>query len=180
MDKETVSHVFEPFFTTKKAAEGTGLGLAMVFGIVKQHQGYITCYSEPGHGTMFKIYFPALGADDDSAETRVEAMPHGGSETILIVDDEDLIRDLGSKILTKAGYKVISASSGKEALEIYQLRGGEIALVILDLIMPEMGGAQCLETLLIIDPSVKLVIASGFFGSGQTTGNTRRRSKRVR
>jgi two-component system, cell cycle sensor histidine kinase and response regulator CckA len=168
MDKETLEHIFEPFYTTKNVGEGTGLGLAMVHGIVKNHGGTIKCYSEPGKGTTFKIYFPALISEEKEEGTIKRPMPQGGSETILLVDDEGFIRDLGSRILSKAGYKVITASNGKEALEIYQQRGAEIALVFLDLMMPEMGGKQCLQGLLSLNPSVKVIIASGFSANGPT------------
>jgi len=168
MDRDTLEHIFEPFYTTKAVGEGTGLGLAMVHGIVRQHGGHIRCYSEPGTGTTFKIYFPALVSDEEQEETTTREMPRGGSETILLVDDEEMIRDLGSRILTKAGYKVIKASNGKDALEVYQTRSYEIALVILDLIMPEMSGRQCLEGLLALDPSVKVIIASGYSANGPT------------
>jgi two-component system, cell cycle sensor histidine kinase and response regulator CckA len=168
MDKETAQHIFEPFFTTKGPCEGTGLGLAMVYGIVKQHGGHIICYSEPSHGTIFKIYFPVLVSGDELPEIEISAIPRGGSETILLVDDEPLIRDFGSRILMRAGYKVIAASNGKEALELYQACCHEIAVVILDLIMPEMGGKQCLAGLLSLDPSAKVIIASGYSASDAT------------
>jgi len=168
MDKDTVEHIFEPFFTTKAVGEGTGLGLAMVHGIVTHSGGHVRCYSEIGEGTTFKIYFPAQVADEVQAEQDARPMPPGGSETILLVDDEEFILDLGSRILTKAGYKVIKASNGKEAQEVYQARRDSIALVILDLIMPEMGGKQCLEILLGLNPSVKVVIASGYSADGPT------------
>ena len=103
MDKETLEHIFEPFYTTKGVGEGTGLGLAVVYGIVQQHGGHIKCYSEPGEGTTFKIYFPAIVSDEEPEEKTGRPMPRGGSETILLVDDEDMIRDLCSRILTKAG-----------------------------------------------------------------------------
>ena len=168
MDSETVDHIFEPFFTTKAPGEGTGLGLATVYGIVKQHNGHVVCRSVPGEGTTFEIYFPALVSKEEPKEPIVGTLPRGGSETILLVDDEELIRDVGSKILTKAGYKVITASNGKEAVEVYKQRKDEVSLVILDLIMPEMGGKQCLETLLEFDPSAKVIIASGYFPSEET------------
>ncbi|MGO9571019.1 MAG: PAS domain S-box protein [Desulfomonilaceae bacterium] len=168
MDKETLEHIFEPFYTTKGLGEGTGLGLAMVHGIVRQHGGHIRCYSEPGHGATFKIYFPAMVSDEVKEEEAVRKMPRGGSETILLVDDEELIRDLGARNLTKAGYKVITASDGKEALQVYQERSHDIDLVILDLIMPEMGGKQCLEGLLSLNPSAKVIIASGYSADGPT------------
>ena len=168
MDKETLKRVFEPFYTTKGVGEGTGLGLAMVHGIVKHHEGYITCYSEPGHGTTFKIYFPADTAIEEVEKIEVKPIPQGGSETILLVDDEEHIRDLGSRILQKAGYKVIKASNGKEALEAYTSNSDQVKLVILDLIMPKMGGKQCLEGLLSLNPSVKVIIASGYSADGPT------------
>jgi CheY-like chemotaxis protein len=168
MDKETVEHIFDPFFTTKGPGEGTGLGLAMVYGIVKQHGGHITCYSELSQGTVFKMYFPALVAQRELQEARIRAMPRGGSETILLVDDEELVRDLGARILSKAGYKVIAASDGKIALELFQANTEEISLVILDLIMPQLGGKQCLDRLLAISPAVKVVIASGHLPSDTT------------
>jgi PAS domain S-box-containing protein len=168
MDKETVEHIFDPFFTTKGPGEGTGLGLAMVYGIVKQHGGHITCYSELSQGTVFKMYFPALVAERELQETKVRAMPRGGSETILLVDDEELVRDLGARILSKAGYNVISASDGKEALELFQANKEGISVVILDLIMPQLGGKQCLDRMLAISPTVKVLIASGHLPSDTT------------
>ena len=168
MDKETVQHIFEPFFTTKGPGEGTGLGLAMVYGIVKQHGGHVMCYSEPSHGTTFKMYFPALVSGGELRETVARAVPLGGFETILLVDDEELIRDLGSRILTKAGYKVITASNGREALDVYQAHGDEISVLILDLIMPEMGGKRCLEELLKMNSEARVLIASGYSLNGST------------
>ena len=168
MDKETLEHIFEPFFTTKETGRGTGLGLAMVHGIVQQHQGHIWCYSELGEGTTFKMYFPALLLEEELQETSARPMPRGGSETILVVDDEEMIRDLCSRILTKAGYTVIAASSAKEALDLYTMHREKISLVILDLIMPEMGGKQCLQEVLEINPSIKVIIASGYAANGPT------------
>lgn len=162
MDKETVEHVFEPFYTTKRAGEGTGLGLAMVYGIVKQHQGHIMCYSEPGKGTTFKIYFPSVASRIEAKKKMSRPSLRGGKETVLLVDDEDLIRDLGSRILTRAGYTVLTASNGREALEVFRNEGNRISLVLLDLIMPVMGGKQCLEELLKIDPNIKVIVASGY------------------
>ncbi|MDR3605452.1 MAG: response regulator, partial [Syntrophaceae bacterium] len=162
MDKKTLSHIFEPFFTTKETGKGTGLGLATVYGIVKQHDGHIMCYSELGHGTTFKIYLPAIQRERDLQAPTFETVIPGGTETVLLVDDEDLLRELGARILNQYGYHVITASNGKEALEIYQSHGGSISLVILDLIMPEMDGRQCIAEILRIDPNVKVVIASGY------------------
>lgn len=168
MDKETLRHIFEPFYTTKGMGEGTGLGLAMVHGIIQQHCGYIRCYSEPGQGTSFKIYFPALVADEELEEATVPVIPLGGSETILLVDDEEFVRELGQRLLSRQGYKVLAASNGKEAIEVYRSRRDEISLVILDLVMPEMGGKRCLQSLLEINPKVRVLVASGFSANGAT------------
>lgn len=162
MDAETQEHIFEPFYTTKETGKGTGLGLAMVYGIVQQHGGHITCQSEPSSGTDFNIYFPALAKKERNEEPEVGTVPHGTSELILLVDDEPLVRDLCSRILTKFGYRVITAEDGNMALEIYAAQENEVAVVILDLSMPGMGGKQCLEELLVLNPSVKVIIASGY------------------
>jgi two-component system cell cycle sensor histidine kinase/response regulator CckA len=168
MDKETLEHIFEPFYTTKGPGEGTGLGLAMVYGIVKQHRGHIACYSEPDVGTTFRIYFPAMISESEAEEALVQPVPRGGSETILLVDDEDLVRDIGGRILTRAGYRVLTAVNGKEALEVYRAGRQDISLVILDLIMPEMGGKQCLEEILKIDAQARVLIASGYSVTGSS------------
>ena len=168
MEKDILDRVFEPFFTTKDRGEGTGLGLSMVFGIVKSHDGHITCHSNPGAGTVFKLYFPAVEMDIAWDPEVTMQMPSFGTETILLVDDEKSIRDLGKEVLTSVGYKVLAASTGREALDIYTKAQDEISLVILDLIMPEMGGKQCLEELLKINPAVKILIASGYLASVST------------
>ena len=168
MAKETLDHIFEPFFTTKEAGKGTGLGLATAYGIVKQHGGYITCYSEPGAGTTFKICLPAVEPGIDKEVTAPQTMPAFGTETVLLVDDDDFVRDVGKKILVHAGYTVLTACNGGEALEVYRIKKDKISLVILDLIMPEMGGRQCLERILKIDPSAKVLIASGLSAEGTT------------
>jgi two-component system cell cycle sensor histidine kinase/response regulator CckA len=170
MDKETLDHIFEPFYTTKEVGKGTGLGLSMVYGIVHQHGGHITCYSEPGKGTTFKIYFPAVEMEMNSDVAATGIMPAFGTETILLVDDEDLVRDLGKRVLERSGYTVLTAANGKEALELYKKERDKISLVILDLIMPEMGGKQCLEELLKIDPKARVLIASGYSAEGEAKG----------
>jgi len=173
MAPEVLDRIFEPFFTTKTNGEGTGLGLAMVHGIVVQHQGYIRCYSEPGMGTSFKIYFPVSSADLvlDMAVTR--QMPAFGTETILLVDDDERLREMGAEMLGMAGYEVISASSGEDALAIYARSTDEISLVILDLIMPGMGGKRCLEEILRINPDAKVIISSGYSSNGLVLGDMR-------
>jgi two-component system cell cycle sensor histidine kinase/response regulator CckA len=167
MDKEILQHIFDPFYTTKETGKGTGLGLAMVYGIVKSHNGYIMCYSEPGVGTTFKIYFPVIKKETETLESRKEQFPiKGGNEAILLVDDEKAIRELGKVTLAKFGYTVLMASDGETALEIYRENQKEISLVILDMIMPGMGGKKCLEELLKIDPELRVIISSGYTMDG--------------
>jgi two-component system, cell cycle sensor histidine kinase and response regulator CckA len=168
MDRETLQHIFEPFFTTKGVGKGTGLGLASVYGIVKGLGGHLTCYSEPGQGTIFRIYLPAVEQVEDQAEGGVDETPlKGGSETILVVDDEAAVRDVATQILQHFGYDVLVADSGETALELYKNRKAEIDLVILDLGMPGMGGHKCLRELRAIEPSAKVVVASGYSINGQ-------------
>jgi len=170
MDKETVEHIFEPFYTTKEADKGTGLGLSMVYGIVKSHGGYIMCYSEPGEGTTFKIYLPAIEtvSIEYGAKREEQEEIQGGSETILLVDDEVFLQDLGKELLGRFGYTVLIADRGESALEIYKKKRDEISLVILDIIMPGMGGKKCLEELLRMNPLVKVVFTSGYSINGPT------------
>jgi len=172
MKPEVVDRIFEPFFTTKASGEGTGLGLAMVHGIVSRHRGYIRCYSEPGHGTSFKIYFPISSAESMRDMTVTREMPAFGTETILLVDDDDRIRELAREMIETGGYKVLTASSGEEALRIYAAHRGEVSLVILDLIMPGMGGKRCLEEILQIDPDLRILLASGYSSNGLTIDET--------
>ncbi len=168
MDSKTVEHIFEPFYTTKEMGRGTGLGLSMAYGIIKSHGGYIMCYSEPGVGTTFKIYMPCEGTMNNEEPERVQEapMPEGGTETILLVDDEEPLRELGELMLKKFGYRVLTAPDGESALEIYRQKGETISLVILDIIMPGMGGRRCLEELLRIDPDVRVVVSSGYSVNG--------------
>jgi len=163
---EILDHIFEPFFTTKKPGEGTGLGLAAVYGIVKQHNGRIMCYSEPEKGTTFKIYLPGLKMEEEASTQRVQEMPAGGAETILLVEDEASVREFGKRALSKAGYTVLTAGNGQEALEIYREKWSEIHLVVMDLIMPVRDGRECLEELLKINRSVKVIVASGYSVNG--------------
>ncbi|HMK34750.1 MAG TPA: PAS domain S-box protein [Desulfomonilaceae bacterium] len=162
MDRQTLLHIFEPFYTTKELGRGTGLGLAMVYGIVKQHGGHLTCYSEVEKGTTFKVYLPVFVTESEVVPDPTVEIPAEGNETVLLVDDEDPVRELGERILTKNGYDVLTATNGVEALELYLAQREKIDLIILDLIMPAMGGKDCLKELLKIDPHVKVIVASGF------------------
>ena len=168
MDKATKEKIFEPFFTTKEFGKGTGLGLASVYGIVKSHGGYITCYSEVGQGATFKIYFPAIVQPEveETKEDKPQPIPRG-TETILLVDDEEAIRGFAQQALMKFGYKVMTASTGDEALELSSAKPNEIDLVVMDLGMPGMGGHKCLQELLKLNPEVKVLIASGYSINGQ-------------
>ncbi len=168
MDEATRQRVFEPFFTTKGRGRGTGLGLASAYGIIKNHGGIITLYSERGHGTTFNIYLPvssSAAVEDAALERRVIK----GSETILIVDDEDIVLDVGVEVLKTLGYRVLSARSGADAIEIYRQKTGEIDMVILDMIMPQMGGGRVFDAMKGINPSVKVLLASGYSLNGQAS-----------
>jgi CheY-like chemotaxis protein len=163
MDTETAKKVFDPFFTTKGMGRGTGLGLASAYGIVKNHNGIITVYSEEDIGTTFNIYLPALSESAIDNEPAVkDEKPVMGNETILLVDDEELIVDVGGEILKFLGYDVHLARSGKEAVEIYGEKRGSIDLVILDMIMPDMGGGETYDALKKINPDIKVLLSSGY------------------
>ncbi|MFH1134678.1 MAG: PAS domain S-box protein [Pseudomonadota bacterium] len=168
MDKETMENIFDPFFTTKAFGQGTGLGLASVYGIVKSHGGGIACFSEVGRGATFKVYFPAIEQPEPEETIEVESKPiPRGAETILLVDDEEAIRDFAQQALMKFGYNILTASTGEGALEIYSAKSADIDLVVMDLGMPGMGGHKCLLELLQINPLVKIVISSGYSIMGQ-------------
>ena len=163
MDRKTVEHIFEPFFTTKETGKGTGLGLAMVYGIVKSHGGYIVCESAPGRGTTFRIYFPALEATvPEPPETEDGKAVPGENETILIVDDDTHVLDIAREMLKALDYTILTAGSGEKALSVYIAHKDRVRLVILDLNMPGMGGEQCLRELLTITPQLKVIVATGY------------------
>ncbi len=167
MDQETRDRIFDPFFTTKKPGRGTGLGMSTVYGIIRSHQGYITCRSQPGRGTRFRIYLPlaerAAGVEEEAAGAgRGGERAAGGGETILLVDDEPAIRESVRLGLEQSGYRVLSASSGEQALSLYARRTAEIDLVILDVSMPGIGGIRCLQGLLALDPAARVMMASGY------------------
>ncbi|MBN2126319.1 MAG: response regulator [Deltaproteobacteria bacterium] len=166
MDEETLQHIFEPFYTTKRMGRGTGLGLAMVYGIVKNHDGYIACESKPKRGTTFAIYLPALAKEAEQEAEAEEGISKGGMEMILLVDDEQPIRALGEKILARFGYRVLTAPDGETALELLLHGHVPVDLIILDLIMPGMGGVRFLREIRKTHPQVKIVVASGYSGDG--------------
>ena len=162
MDETTRERVFEPFFTTKGPDKGTGLGLAMVYGIVKQHDGFIHLYSEPGKGTVFKAYFPAIEAPPDAVRGKPrEEIVRGGKETILLAEDEEAIRSLVERTLKELGYTVLVARNGEEAIEIFRRNRG-IALAILDVVMPRKGGKEAFEAMREANPTLKVIFMSGY------------------
>ncbi|MBZ0266496.1 PAS domain S-box protein [bacterium] len=167
IDPENINRVFDPFFTTKRPGEGTGLGLAMVYGIVKGHRGWIELESDAGKGTKFSLYFPrSLEKITNLTQEESTGEPKQGSETILVVDDEESILEVASEILEDFGYKCLVANDGVEGVELYKKHQFEIDLVLLDLAMPKMSGREAMEELMKINPEVKIVIASGYDRGG--------------
>ncbi len=162
MTKEVMSRIFEPFYTTKREQKGTGLGLAMVYGIVKNHGGYIDVDSKLNSGTCFSIYLPATTRTIEERHTP-EGRPAGrGHETILVAEDEEVIRELLTEMLSDEGYHVLVAENGKEALDIYSEKGSGVDLVILDMIMPEVNGIEAFRRLKQLDHQVKVLLSSGY------------------
>jgi two-component system, cell cycle sensor histidine kinase and response regulator CckA len=164
MDEPTKSHVFEPFFTTKQPGKGTGLGLASVYGIVKQSGGYISVSSELGRGTTFKLYFPRVQGQIDSGTTPVHRESMGGNETILLVEDEAALREITASILRSAGYTVVEADSAIKAIQLADTHSEPIHLLLTDVIMPHMSGVALSKRLTTSIPQLKVIFASGYGG----------------
>ncbi|MDZ7696133.1 MAG: response regulator [Deltaproteobacteria bacterium] len=170
MDAATRDKIFDPFFSTKDVGKGSGLGLASVFGIIKNHGGSIHVYSEKGSGTTFTIYLPASESEtpkETSWQTPIETQY--GQGTILLVDDEEIIIEVGQEMLKKLGYHVMVARGGEEALQLYEKHSDEIEIIILDMIMPGMGGGEAFDRLKTIDDNVRVVLSSGYSIDGQAT-----------
>jgi len=164
MDEETRRRMFEPFFTTKPAGRGTGLGLATVYGLVKQHGGGIEVDTAPGKGTRFRIYFPVAEHSAAAASRGVKGEPEvrGGSETILVVEDDDQLRRSAKRILEDAGYQVVTAADGQEALDVLRHQGPSIDLVLSDLVMPRLGGRALYDALRREGRTARFLFASGY------------------
>ena len=170
MDEATMSRIFEPFFTTKEMGRGTGLGLASAYGIIKSHGGYIEVDSKKNIGTTFRIHLPA---SEKPAKKPPDNKPieqiASGNETILLVDDERMILEVGRQLLEAMGYEVLTAKNGKEAVDIYQAKKNDIDLLILDVIMPEMNGGEVYDKMKEINPNIKVLLSSGYSMEGQAT-----------
>ncbi len=164
MDEATLGRIFEPFFTTKQVGKGTGLGLATVYGIVKQHQGWIEVTSTPGQGTVFHIYFPASTlAPVPTAEAAAAVAPKGGTETILVVEDEFTLRELVRNLLQHFGYRILEAANGPEALKVWRAHRSEISLMLTDMMMPEgLSGWELAKRIHQEQPDLKVIYTSGY------------------
>jgi len=164
MDRKTLNQIFEPFFTTKEAGKGTGLGLATVYGIVRQHCGFIDVTSEPGTGTTFNVYLPEVSHPVDQVESK-ETGPQplqAGKETILVAEDEEFVREWSEQILSDAGYTVLAAADGEEAVHLFEEHRSEIALALLDVVMPKMNGMEVCSALKTMKPEIGIIFCSGY------------------
>ena len=169
MDQETLDRIYEPFFTTREMGRGTGLGLSSVYGIIQNHDGLIDVQSRVDRGSTFSICLP-VAKSETVVEEKDASNVLTGSETVMLIEDEPLIAEIGRQYLTKLGYVVLTAANGREAIEIYQKKGNEIDLIILDLIMPGMGGEETFKRLKELNPDVKVLLASGFSDESGTHG----------
>ncbi|MEI6703631.1 MAG: ATP-binding protein, partial [Deltaproteobacteria bacterium] len=164
IDKETVAHIFEPFYTTKELGKGTGLGLATVYGIVKQNNGFINVHSEPGHGTIFTIYLPRYIGENGHTLLRgdVSKLPPRGHGTILLVEDEPAILRMASMMLEGQGYTVLVAEAAAEAIHLSKEHIGKINMLISDVVMPDMNGRDLAKEVLLLNPQIKCLFMSGY------------------
>jgi CheY-like chemotaxis protein len=162
MDQKTREKIFEPFFTTKEVGKGTGLGLAMVYGIVKQHRGDINVYSEPGKGTTFRVYLPMITNRIEEKPEASQPAPFGRGETILMAEDDPPVREVTSMFLREFGYKVIEAENGEEAIKRFIENRDKIAVVLLDVIMPVKNGREVFEEIKKLNPDTRAIFMSGY------------------
>jgi two-component system, cell cycle sensor histidine kinase and response regulator CckA len=162
MDAATIEHIFEPFFTTKGVGKGTGLGLATVFGVVKQHGGFINVYSEPGKGTTFRVYLPSDSGAAEPVKTEAHERPQKGTETVLLAEDHEGLRELGQETLEALGYHVILATNGTEAVALFKSNTARIDAVVLDVVMPGMSGPDAYAEMSTVRPGLGVVFATGY------------------
>ena len=168
MDKSTLGHIFEPFFTTKEMGRGTGLGLASVYGTIKNHGGFLHVESEPGKGTAFYVYLPASHSQlKESKKEDGAGLFQGNGEKILMVDDEEIILEVGGEMLKRLGYSVITTTKGEAAIDIMQKEREAVSLEILDMIMPGMGGGETYDRLRKIKTDVRVLLSSGYSIDGE-------------
>ncbi|MEO8199194.1 MAG: response regulator, partial [Gemmatimonadota bacterium] len=162
MSDEVKSHLFEPFFTTKDQSRGTGLGLATCYGIAKQNGGHIAAYSEPGVGTIMRVYLPVARQPAESSVPREEEIMPDGTETILLVEDDAAVRNTAARILASRGYVILEARDGRDALAMLEAHAGTIHLLLTDVVLPGMGGRELAERASQIRPEMKVLFASGY------------------
>ena len=162
MDEETRSKIFEPFFTTKEVGKGTGLGLSTVYGIVKQHEGFVQVSSEVGKGTTFSIYLPLVDRSATAATVKTKGPVPGGTETILIAEDDGMVCRLSETVLKRSGYTVLAAADGAEAMDLFNKHASEISLVLLDVIMPKLSGLAVFERVREARPDICVLFSSGY------------------
>jgi CheY-like chemotaxis protein len=168
MTPEVLGHIFEPFFTTKEPGRAAGMGLALVYGIVKAHGGWVTVQSEPNHGSTFRLYLPVGEGGPAAGEARPDRPESRSGGLVLVVDDEDMVRGLADVVLRRGGYEVLQAGGGEEALAIFSERAREIDLILLDYSMPGMTGLQVMREMQKIDPGVCVVFSSGYTRDSDT------------
>ncbi len=167
MNPATIERIFEPFFTTKEIGKGTGLGLATVLGIVKQHGGFVDVYSEPEKGTAFRIYLPACEGAAEPLHQVNDAPVRGGTETILVAEDHEGMREMARQILETKGYRLLLARDGKEAVDQFAMHRNEISLLLLDVIMPTLDGIDAYERISKFKAGVPVIFSSGYSDHGQ-------------
>jgi CheY-like chemotaxis protein len=168
MYKKTVGRIFDPFFTTKEMGRGTGLGLASAYGIIKAHGGYIDVDSRRGHGTTFSIYLPATEKEVQRVVRTAERVAKGTGK-VLLVDDEEVVLEVGQELLEATGYTVLTAKDGKEAIKVYRKNRDNIDIVVLDMVMPNMGGGEAYDRMKEMNPNVKVLLSSGFSIDGEAS-----------
>jgi CheY-like chemotaxis protein len=168
MYKKTMERIFDPFFTTKEMGRGTGLGLASTYGIIKAHDGYVDVDSKRGQGATFSIYLPASETDVQRV-ARVRKRVAEGTGTVLLVDDEEVVLEVGQELLEATGYQVLTAKEGKEAVKVYRKNGDNIDIVVLDMVMPIMGGGEAYDRMKEINPDIRVLLSSGFSIDGEAS-----------
>jgi CheY-like chemotaxis protein len=162
MNEATREHMFEPFFTTKEEGQGTGLGMATTYGIIKQHSGMINVYSEVGKGTTVRIYLPLDERNPSAVDQKTISSARGGTEGILLAEDDEAVRDLAVRVLEKGGYRVFAAVDGLDAIRVFSAHADEISLALLDVVMPTLNGREAFERIVEIKPGVRVLFTSGY------------------